>query len=393
MLRVLIATAPHQSSHGLRAQLEQTGLVEEVREWLVSSDKVPEASEALADVVLLDLGRDPDPFFSLARYIRGLHPAVRIVACSAEAEPEPQLLLEAMRSGVQEFLSKPVDPAALRAILERFLTELATPGQQASHRLILVMGAKGGVGTTTIAVNLAVQVAEKVRRRVLLVDLARPLGQAHLMLNLTPRFTVRDAVENLHRLDSHFFAGLLLEHRSGLYLLGGVGQPEEWERLPVNAIERVLNVARSGFEVVVVDCGTQFSTDWASIYRSAGSVVLVAETTVPALWALERHLLALLGLGLQADQVRIVINRWRRSDDEALKTVEKNIKHPIYSTIPNDFRQVSEAINMGLPLSGNHNNPLVSKYALLAAQLTGAEPAEPARPRTGGLNLFLFPKR
>ncbi len=393
MLRILIATAPNQSSHGLRAQLEQTGLVEEVREWVVAADKLPEASEALTDVVLLDLGRDPDPFFNLARYIRGLHPAVRIVACSAEAEPEPQLLLEAMRSGVQEFLSKPVDPGALRAILERFVSELATPGRQTSQRLILVMGAKGGVGTTTIAVNLAVQVAEKVRRRTLLVDLARPLGQAHLMLNLTPRFTVRDAVENLHRLDSHFFAGLLLEHRSGLLLLGGVSQPEEWERLPVNAIERVLNVARSGFEVVVADCGAQFSTEWASIYRSAGSVVLVAETNVPALWALERHLLALLGLGLSADQVRIVVNRWRRSDDEALKTVEKNIKHPIYSVIPNDFRQVSEAINMGLPLSGNHNNPLVSKYAQLAAQLTGAEQAEPARPKTGGLNLFLFPKR
>lgn len=391
MLRVLIAVSPEQRSHSLRAQVEQTGLVEEVWEWAVSADKLPEASEALADVVLLDLDRDPDPFFALARYVRTLHPAVRIVACSTDPEPEPQMLLEAMRSGVQEFLNKPVDPHKLQATLERFLSELAKPTKPTAQRLILVLGAKGGVGTTTIAVNLGTQIAEKIGQRAVLLDFGRPLGQAHLLLNLTPRFSVRDAVENLHRLDSHFFAGLLLEHKSGLQLLGGVSQPEEWERLPVSAIERVINVARSSFEVVIADCGCQFSSEWAPIYRSASSVVLTAETNVPALWALERHLLALLGLGLRAEQVRIVVNRWRKSDDEALRAVEKNIKHPIFCTLPNDFRQVSEAVNMGLPLSGNHNNPLVSKFAQLAAQLTGAE--GPSARSSRGFGLFLFPKR
>jgi len=390
MLRVLIASADLHSSQQLRASLEQTGLVGEVLEWKVSGDNFPEPGEILADVILLDLGRDPDPYFALARHIRGLQAGVRIIACSTQPEPDPQLLLEAMRSGVQEFLGKPVSPEDLRETLERFVTETTVPDKRAgTDRLIIVVGAKGGVGTTTVAVNLAVQLAHKLKKRTALIDFGRPLGQAHLMLNLTPRFNVRDAVENLNRLDSHFFTGLLTEHRSGLSLLGGVTQPEEWERIPLAATARVINVAQSTFDAVIVDYGTQFSTEWAPALRTARAVLVVAETNVPALWALERNLLALLGMGVESSRLQIVINRWRRTDQEALKTVEKNIKHPIHSVIPNDYKQVSDAINMGTPLMGNHNNPLVSKFAQIAAQLTGAETSV-KQTKSGGFNLFLF---
>jgi pilus assembly protein CpaE len=389
MLRAFIASADIHSSQQLRASLEQSGLVGEVSEWKVAGEDLPEPGECVADVVLLDLGRDPDPYFALAKHIRGLQPAVRIIACSTQPEPDPQLLLDAMRSGVQEFLAKPLSPEVLRETLERFVVE-STPDKRGTERLIVVMGAKGGVGTTTVAVNLAVQLAHKVKKQTALIDFGRPLGQTHLMLNLTPRFNVRDAVENLNRLDSHFFTGLLTEHRSGLQLLGGVTQPEEWDRIGLAATGRVINVAQSIFDAVVVDYGTQFSAEWAPVLRQARSIVIVAETNVPALWALERHLLALLGMGIDAGRLQIVVNRWRRADQEALKTVEKNIKHPIFSVIPNDYKQVSDAINMGTPLMGNHNNPLVSKFAQLAAQLTGAEASPKAAKAGGGFNLFLF---
>ena len=392
MLRSFIASADVNSSQQLRASLEQTGLVGDVHEWRVSGEDLPEAGDCNVDVVLLDLGRDPDPYFALARHIRGVHPAARIIAYSMHPEPDPQLLLDAMRSGVQEFLSKPVSTDVLRQTLQRFAAESSGPEKRDTQRLIVVMGAKGGVGTTTIAVNLAVQLSHNLKKSTVLIDFGRPLGQTHLMLNLTPRFNIRDAVENLNRLDGHFFGGLLTDHRSGLKLLGGVTQPEEWERITLGATGRVINVAQSSFDAVVVDYGTQFSTEWVPVLRSARAVVLVAETNVPALWALERHLLALLGMGVESSRLQILINRWRRADQEALKTVEKNIKHPITSVIPNDYKQVSDAINMGTPLMGNHNNPLVSKFSQLAAQLSGMETTH-KETKAGGFNLFLFPSK
>ncbi len=374
MLTAAIATTDATSSAQLRAALQQTGLVQSVKEWTVSSAKLPDLAEAIPDVVLLDLSRDPEIYFSLAGHLRRIMPSVRLIACSPVSEPNSQTLLEAMRCGVQDFLSKPIDAKVLQETLSRFLQEHRPAEKRGQEKLIVVMGAKGGVGCTTLAVNLGVQLSNFARKHTLLLDLAHPLGMAHLMLDLHPRFGVRDAVENLDRLDGHFFGGLLTRHKTGLEILGGATHPEEWQRIPVASLERVVNVAQAGFDTVLIDYGAQFSSDWSPVLRLARMILLTAESNVPALWTLERRLSALTGLGVESERVRIVINRWRRGDEDALKSVEKTIKRPIFFCMPNDFRQVSTAVNLGTPLTANHNNPLVTRYRELAGQLSGIEP-------------------
>ena len=99
----------------------------------------------------------------------------------------------------------------------------------------------------------------------MLLDFARPLGNAHLLLDLHPRFGIRDAIDNLDRLDSHFFAGLLERHKSKLEILGGAMQPEEWQTIPTAPLERVVNVAQADFDVVLADMGRNFSSDLSPI--------------------------------------------------------------------------------------------------------------------------------
>jgi pilus assembly protein CpaE len=227
MLTVAIASGDMGSSAQLLASLQQTGLVKSVRQWTIPMDKLPDSTEPLPDVVFLDLTRDPEPYFQFGTQLRRARPTMKLVACSAAVPPNHQLLLEAMRCGVQDFLAKPVDPAALNDILSRFMQDLDVK-DHAIDRLIVVMGAKGGVGTTTVTVNLGVQLATYARKHAVLLDFARPLGNAHLLLDLHPKFTVRDAVDNMDRLDSHFFAGLLTRHKTKLEILGGATQAEEW---------------------------------------------------------------------------------------------------------------------------------------------------------------------
>lgn len=119
------------------------------------------------------------------------------------------MLLDAMRSGVQDFVFKPVAPDALQEVFARFHQEGHAPEQRSAQKLIVLMGSKGGVGTTTVAVNLGVQLAMFTHKRTVLLDLARPLGNVHLLLDLNPRFGIRDAIENIDRLDSHFLMALL----------------------------------------------------------------------------------------------------------------------------------------------------------------------------------------
>jgi pilus assembly protein CpaE len=252
------------------------------------------------------------------------------------------------------------------------------------------MGAKGGVGTTTVAVNLGVQLTSFSRKKVVLLDLARPLGNVHLLLDLHPRFTVRDAVDSLDRLDTHFFSGLLTQHKTKLEILGGVTQPEEWENIPVSPIERVVNVAQANYDLVLADMGSQFASDWGPMLQSARMVLLIAEANVPSLWTLQRRITALGGFGVDQERIRVVINRWHKSDEGALKTIEKEIKRQVFAYLPNDFRKASASVNLGMPLMENHNNTLTNRYRQLASQVTGDVVPSPKK---GGLSGFLFPTK
>jgi pilus assembly protein CpaE len=260
-------------------------------------------------------------------------------------------------------------------------------------KLIVVMGTKGGVGTTTVAVNLGVQLSVFAHKRVALLDFARPLGNAHLLLDLRPQFGVRDAVDNLERLDSHFFSGLLTPHQTKLRVLAGATQPEEWHSISVAPLERIVNVAQASFEFVLVDMGSQFGTDWAPFLKMARMVLIVTEANVPALWTLQRRLVALAGLGIENDRAKIVLNRWHRGDDEVLRGIQKDFSRPVFAYIPNDYRKASTAINLGTPLLENsQNNGLSTRYRQIAAQIAGVDPG-PGVKKTGFGGFFSFPAK
>jgi len=386
MLTVAIASGDLTSSAQLVANLEQTGLVKSIQQWPIPADRIPDSPDAMPDVVFLDLARDPDPYFAFAALLRRAHPSTKLVACSAISPPGHQLLLDAMRSGVQDFMPKPVTVEALRNMLSRVSGELESTETPSLNKLIVVMGSKGGVGTTTVTVNLGVQLATYARKKVVILDFAKPLGNVHLFLDLHPRFGVRDAVENLNRLDSHFFSGLLTRHKTKLEILGGTAQPEEWQTIHVSLLERVVNVAQNNFDVVLLDMGSQFSSEWSPILRMSRMVMIVAEANVPALWTLDRRLVALSGFGMEPDRARIIINRWHKGDEEVLKSIEKSVNRPIFACIPNDFRKASEAVNLGTPLLQNHNNLLSNRYRQIAGQLSGMDSA--SEPKKG---FFSFP--
>jgi pilus assembly protein CpaE len=277
-----------------------------------------------------------------------------------------------MRSGVQEFLPKPISIDGLKDMLTRWVRELDLQGRPAHNKVIVVMGSKGGVGATTVAVNLGVQLSVFARKRVALLDFARPLGNAHLLLDLRPKFGVRDAVDNLDRLDSHLFGGLLTQHNTKLEILAGATQPEQWQTIAVPPLERIVNVAQSNFDVVVVDIGSQFSSDWSSILKMARMILTVAEANVPSLWTLQKRMVALTGFGIEPDRVKIILNRWHKGDEEIMKGIQTDINRPVFACIPNDFRKASTSINLGTPILENgHGNGLSSRYRQIAAQIAG----------------------
>jgi pilus assembly protein CpaE len=390
MLTAGIASGDKSGSAQLLAGLQQTGMVTSVKEWAIPAEQLPDADEAVPDIVLLDLGREAEPYFAFGAHLRRIQPMVRLVACSAGPAPNQQLLLEAMRSGVQDFVSKPVSPEALREILIRLQLDVQPLGRHGGEKLIVVMGSKGGVGATTVAVNLGVDLCAVAHKRTVLLDLARPLGNAHLFLNLRPRFGIRDAFENLDRLDTHLLGGLLTHHQSKLELLAGTLHPEGWRNISVTPILRVVNVAQAGFDLAVLDMGPQFSPEWNAVLQTARMILVVAEANVPSLWNLERRIQALAASGIEPERIRIIVNRWHKGDEQTLKSIEDEIKLPVFACLPNDFDGASTSTNHGTPLNGSHSSALGARYRELASRLVGIETATPPAKRTSLGGIFAF---
>ncbi len=368
-------TAAVFSPDGIRRSLlldclDQTGLVRSLHQWGLSADVYADPVEGALDVALLDLSPDRESSLKLASTLRQQHPGCLLIACSPASQPDPELLLQSMRAGVQEFLCTPLDPKVLKDTLSRFLQERQGAEKSPAAKVILVMGSKGGVGTSTVAVNVAVQLAKITQKRVGLLDFGVPIGNIALLLDLQPRYTVCDALENVGRMDGHFFGGLLTPHPSGLQVLAGRPSPDEQLRSAGRAVAEVVNVAQTVLDYMVVDGGS-CSSDWIQFAELAPQILLVAEAGELSLWSLERRLSALAALGVQDGKVRVVINRWHRGDEETLKKAEKAFHHHIFARLPNDHQQVSEAINLGAPLSKNHGDPLGVKFTELACQLAG----------------------
>jgi pilus assembly protein CpaE len=296
--------------------------------------------------------------------------------------------MRAMRHGVSEFLRKPLDVAQLREVLARFEQERRTVSPIAEKKLIAVIGAKGGVGATTVAVNLGVQLAQISRKRVVLLDLARPMGYASLMLDLQPNFSLRDATQSSDRIDSHLLEGLITPHKSGLGVLSGISDPNEWSNIPLSVIPRIAEVAQGHNDYVVADLGVFCPPDWTGLLDGARCVLMVSEAHVSSLWAVERQVAALVSRSVDPGLLRLVINRWHRRDDGVLKSVEQRTKRNVFMRLPNNFSKVNDAVNTGMPITDNHDNAIVSRLREFAIELAGAPAAPPAQPRRGGLGNF-----
>jgi pilus assembly protein CpaE len=372
-LTVAIAGADRMSNGALGAMVQETGLAKKVEEWAWLNTVKLRNAQDVPDVVFLDLSSGMGSEFLFAQELSRLRPAVTIIACSNRNETNAEFLLQAMRSGIRDFLQKPFNRIEVQSLMRRLgeQCEVQPEKKTGSGKLFVVLGTKGGVGTTTVAVNLAVQMARLSGKRALLLDFSRPMGDVAALLDLKPSFQIRDALENVKRLDSTMFAGLLTPHKSGLKVLAGAALLEDWQEATAATIERILEIAQQEFDLVVMDLGAFYSPDWRNVlYRS--EVLLISEADLPGLAKLHKHLGALGNLRVDLSRVRLVINRWHRQDEEALKKIESTMRLPVFARLPNSFKEVTEATVRGVPVARS-GDPLAAGFEKIAMGLAGTE--------------------
>jgi pilus assembly protein CpaE len=279
----------------------------------------------------------------------------------------PQLIVNAMRAGVREYIERPPTTSDLLEAFVRLTATRRQPGNESTRgKVFTVANAKGGSGATTVAVNLALAL-QSAHGNTALVDLA-PLGHCALHLNLKPNFTVSDAVTNLHRLDSSLLESFMSRHDHGLQVLAGAGSPLSSEP-STSDFARLFDTVVGLFRYVVVDASSRLDTVTRLVSNLSERILLIAHADVASLWSAGR-VAQYLGESSSRDRFALVLNRYRKVAGFNEAETEAAIGAPVLWRIPNQYFAVSTAIDRGIPLMEQGNTEIARSIAGLAEYLT-----------------------
>jgi pilus assembly protein CpaE len=300
------------------------------------------------DLLLVGLGKDCEAVFHVVEAMEGDLPELAFAGPLSESG----WIVRAMRLGAREYLSLPMDGVALSELIARLSLEphAKEPSAQTvtDGKLVAVMGAKGGVGTTTVACGIAAGAAGAGRSSAV-VDLDLQFGDAALHFDLTPRYSLADLAKRGTDVDAAFLRNLLAEHPCGVSLLAAPRQPEESERVHPIDVETGLRLIRSTRDVSVADLPRVFDERCLRALFAADLVILVGALDLPAMAATKRSLELLARLDIPRDKLRLVINRYAK--DRALeRDAEEFFGTRADFVLPNDYVTALEAVSAGRPL-------------------------------------------
>jgi len=317
---------------------------------------------ALPQLMIIDLERDWNQTLTRIQTIRSRSPHTEIFATAATADAS--VLLNVLRAGVQEFLPQPVQKEELYDALERFEMRYQDKVSSSDGRgkLINMLGGKGGVGTTTLAVNLAVSLQEiNPASSVVLVDLNLQFGDVALYLDLEPMYTFGDITSDPSRFDEAFLTSLLSRHPSGLYVLPSADRMIEMNLQTVECIERSLEVLQRRFDYVILDSGHLIDDITATALNRTSTLLLISTLTLPAVRNTKRLTNFLSEVNYPNDRIEIIINRYKSKYEISLQDFKNSLKQEPFCIIPNDYTTVSNSVSKGRSLSMINRQAKITK--------------------------------
>ncbi len=339
-------------------------------------------SQSKPDVGVIALDADSTKAIALLERMRTDAPDCAILAVSATSDG--QLILRAMRAGAKEFLTLPATLEEMMSALSRIADSKfgGVDGKSRTSKIIAVAGSCGGVGCTSLAVNLGCILAANPENSVALVDLDLAIGDADVFLDTMPDYSLVDVTQNIARLDFQLLKRSLTKHSSGLYLLPRPVQLQDISLITPETLRRVFGLLKATFTHIVIDVSKGFSATDLAAFEFANDVLMVAQLDLPCLRNLVRLLMSFDEIEGLREKLKIVVNRvGLESGQIKLKKATETIGREIYYQIPNDYRTMVEVRNNGVPLLEQAPKaPITLAIQGLADLLIGNSSSSPAAP-------------
>jgi len=336
------------------------------------------------DVCLMDFDKNRRAAVVMAERIHASLPGTAIFAVSSQSQPNA--ILEAMRCGCSEYLTKPIDRDQLTTAVIRIGSRLKDKQDQTHAQLLAFMGAKGGCGTTTIATQLGALLAGSLSRKALLLDLHPDFGDAALYLKLTKtRYHFFELLENTDRMDADFLESFLMRHSSGLELIPAPeGSVATRDALPPGALASTLDFLRPRYEFMLVDLPPALNDENLAVVRDCDQLYLITVAEVSAVRNVVRQLEYFSSKDIPRGKIRVVVNRHHKRNVVTDTQIEKAIEQKIFWRVPNHYPQVVKAIHEGDPLAQLANSEVTRSLEQWAAQI-GRKPGTETKKEGGGI--------
>jgi len=340
------------------------------------------------EICIVGFDRDRRKAALAAESIHSMSPDTAIFAVSADAQPD--LIIQAMRSGCSEYLLKPIGREQLLNALARVGGRRKERAQPFRAHVLAFMGAKGGCGVTSLVTQLGVLLASSFSKRTLIVDLHPDFGDAALYLGVTRhRYHFFELVENTDRLDAELLQSFLARHPSGLELVPAPEGNDAQRRILPGAIAQTLDFLRMRYDYILVDMPPGLSDENLEMVRHCDQLHMVAVAEVSALRNVARQFNYLTHKEIPVERFRVVLNRHQKRSLITDGEIEKTLGQKIFWKIPNQYAHVVKAINGGEPIAQLSTSEVAKSLTDLAVHLGAKPPVTDKKKDSTGFRGFL----
>lgn len=372
-IKVLIVEALKEQRNHIVDMLSNVEYMKIVGEADSIEETFEQLGEKHADVILIGSNVSDDGY-KVSEKVTSEYPEVAVIII--EESFKQDIIHKALFAGAKDVLVYPFTPDKLVDTIYRSY-ELVNKKNTSKVRkkselgnITTIFSTKGGVGKTFIATNLAIALKKESRKSVVLVDLDLDFGNASLALNLEPKFTLSDIVDDIKSIDQELMESYLITHESGIRILPANSKPQINEFINAGHIQTILKTLQKSFDYIIVDMPARFYEPINPAFAIADNLFMVATPEISAIRNIKSALITLNELDYPKSKVRIILNR---NDSKGLikaKDVETTLNQDVYGSISFDYKAVVSSLNEGIPVvEKNIKSGLGKEFMKLAKKI------------------------
>jgi pilus assembly protein CpaE len=380
-IRLLIVDDIPETRENLRKLLFFESDIDVVGAAVNGEEGIQMAVELQPDIVLMDINMPGVDGITASERITQQVPFCQVIMMSVQGEAD--YLRRSMLAGAREFLIKPFSSDELVSSIRRVYqlgasrrqampvpsaagggVSAAESGQQQKGKIVSIFSAKGGVGCSTIAVNVAIALQQNAASKVALVDASLQFGDVGVLLNLYASRTVADLAGHADELDNELISDIFIPHSSGVKALLAPPRPEVADTVNSALVIDVLNRLRTMFDIIIVDTSSTLDDLVLNVLDISDKIIVVTTPEIPAIKNAKLFFEVSEALEYDRSRIMFILNKADKRINIRAEDIETNIKYKIEGQLPLDERVVTTAVNQGVPYVLGDKNSLLTQATL-----------------------------